>query len=297
MPLGLARSVLAKTAAAGGGAVPELYTFRDDEAQGSADKATYVISHTGGPFANNITFSYVAWFRVNGTGSSGGMLAQIYKGTSPNNNNGSNLQFNTTSMLQYNLYNNVKNVVLRSNKAAGPYPDQASFEAGVLDGEWHCVMVAGHLNDASQRYMYIDNVDVLNDLNPGNLSGTGLNMDQFTHFPLRMNTQLNNTTYVANREFGAEADVGPIWYYDTIIDFSDSAVRAHYYNASNTDGFVDGGTDGTAGGAATPKLYFYTNASGGQIYTNGTGGTVNTSVKGSETITIYQEGAGTGDTY
>jgi len=298
MPLGFSKLVFTHKAPAAAGPAIESYTFRDGAAVNTSNKATYIMSHTTGPFTAANKISIVAWIRANGTASLDSpytMALQIYKGTSPNSNNGSNLQIGANH-IQANIYNQSYNPLIRSDKVGGPYETSGDYQSGFLDGSWHCVMVSHSLGNASERLMYVDGVDVASFLGTGT-SATSMNQDTFKYFPLKYNHQANNTNYTASFEAGADFDIGPVWYYDTFIDFSSSAVRDYYYNASNTDGFVDGGTDGTDGGAAAPDLYFYTGSGGGVIgRSNGTGATLATASNGGS-ITIYQEGAGTGDTY
>jgi len=310
MPLGFARSVLTKPASASVGA----YAFNDNKAGASsaingADKASYVTTLGASKLTDAGAFSIVMWLRVNGfTGNVdtaatyGGndytILLQSYKGTGANDNNGFNFTLNTTS-LECNFYNNVINIFVNSSKSGGSYDTAQKYKDNLLNGRWHCVMLSHSLSTAASSRLYIDGVDVAAGRGT-DTSGTTSNQDVWPIFPFRMNRQPTITAgYTADMECGATVDIGPTWFYDSVVDFSSSTVRGYYYNASNTDGYVDGGTAGTTGGAAAAKLYWYHSAStlvmGGSL-----ANTTTTKVtKGSGDINIISNtaGPGSGGTY
>lgn len=310
MPLGFARSVLTKPAAAVGA-----YAFNDNKAGASsaingADKASYVTTLGATKLSDAGAFSIVMWLRVNGftnnvdtAATFGGndytILLQSYKGTSPNDNNGFNMTLNTTS-LECNFYNNVINIFVNSTKSGGSYDTAAKYKSNLLNGRWHCVMLSHSLSTAASSRLYIDGVDVAAGRGT-DTSATTSNQNVWPIFPFRFNRQPTITAgYTADQECGATVDIGPTWFYDSVVDFSSSTVRGYYYNASNTDGYVDGGTAGTTGGAAAAKLYWYQPSSGNLVMGGSLANTTVSKVtKGSGDINIISNtaGPGSGGTY
>tara|TARA_Y100000004_G_C8816954_1_gene370198 strand:- start:362 stop:823 length:462 start_codon:yes stop_codon:yes gene_type:complete len=129
----------------------------------------------------------------------------------------------------------------------------------------------------------------------GNALTTTLDASDFTHIQLRNTNGGHNTSYSANFESGPGFELGPIWLYDSYLDFTSSTVRGYFYNSSNTDGYVDGGTDGTDGGAPTPAVYMYHNDSTLQVSSSETP-TVNTVSTNSGSIVVVDDGPGSGGT-
>jgi len=310
MPLGFAKDILAKGATAVGA-----YAFNDNKAGADsvingADKAAYVTTLGASKLTDAGAFSLVMWVRVNGfagnvdtsatySGNDYTILLQSYRGTGyPNSNNGFNLVLGPDG-IGGNFYNNVINVGLTSSKSGGSYDTVAKYKSNLLNGRWHCVMWSMSLTSVANSRLYVDGVDVGAGRGT-DTSGTSSNQNQWPIFPFRYNRQDAITAaYTADQECGATVDIGPTWFYDSIVDFSNATTRGYYYNAANTDGYVDGGTAGTTGGAAAAKLYWYHSAStlvmGGSL-----ANTTTTKVtKGSGDINIISNtaGPGSGGTY
>lgn len=294
MPLGFAKSLLAKTAAAAGTTAAR--AFNDGEAVGASDKASYRIPVAGG-FANNHRYSVVAWVRINGTGQVGSPGVRILRFINGGDSGGGSWTLFNNEM-NFNFFNGSQNPAPTTNGCGNSKYTTSNFASNFLDGSWHCVMMAFDPSDSSKRPFYIDNEDVQATTQTSTFSSDG-DMDGIQQITMGYQASTpNNTSYNANWERGAQFDFGPIWFYDTYIDFTSSTVRGYYYNASNTDGYVDGGTDGTDGGAAQPELYLYHSAStlvnGGSLSVTPTKVT-----KGSGDIVVVPttEGPGSGDTY
>jgi hypothetical protein len=312
MPFFGRQGILTKTTAA---AAVGAYAFNDDKPGASsaingADKASYVTTLGATKLSDAGAFSIVTWLRVNGftnnvdtAATFGGndytIVLQSYKGTSPNDNNGFNLILGPDST-GGNFYNNVINIGVNSLKSGGPYDTAQKYKDNFLNGEWHCVMWSCALNSVANSRLYIDGVDVGAGRGT-DTSATTSNQNVWPIFPFRFNRQPTITAgYTADQECGAQVDIGPTWFYDSIVDFSNATTRGYYYNAANTDGYVDGGTAGTTGGAAAAKLYWYQPSSGNLVMGGSLANTTVTKVtKGSGNINIISntEGPGSGDTY
>jgi hypothetical protein len=301
MPLGFAKDILTK----GSSAIP-FPAYTDGTSATSANKAAYIISYSSGPFTNVLTWSCVVWVRAGGLGSldtnDRTMVTQVYRGGATDPNSGMNVEVHS-GYVQCNLYNQIANRVLQSTKSGGPYDTTAKFQnasTGFLNGKWHCIMVAMDLTGASNNYFYIDGVDVKYDANAGSDSSstTRFQGNTFKYIPFQYNHQKNDTTLTTTGTFnsGVGFNSSPCWIYDSTIDFSNSTVRDYYYNSSNTDGFVDPGSDGTAGGATAADFFVKHSATTMTVgSTAGSGATVNTATIGTGAITVLNEGPGSGD--
>jgi len=303
MPLGIARSVL--TTAPAGVATTAARAFFSDRSMSSTDVSTYQAEMTAGNrFANSNIISYVYWIRALdaeiGTNNYRLITYNIANGGGGcwiTDNSGTNYG------LGFNLYNGSLNIVVFSMKTGSTYGDtRSAFNTGFCDGNWHCVMVRCDYTNGAKRHLYLDGEDHSSNNTPGSAvdARTGTN------------TKLNDVRYVSLRVLAANditggygnlnqdlpaADTGPIWFYDSDLDWTDATTRGYYYDASYTDGYVDGGTDGTAGGGSQPELYLYHSAStlvnGGSLSP-----TIATATAGTGTITILTtaDGPGSGST-
>ena len=298
MPLGFGRSILSKpiVAAAGGGAG---YAFADNGAINSGNKATYIPYYASGPFANTTAFSIVIWFRIKSTtevDSPGTRPFQVA------NNNGSNFftwTIATSPNDSYvNMFTQSKNnlVFLKGNTT-----DPATWQAFCMDGAWHCLMASmdvADVTDTTKNNAFIDDTNV-GSINGGNANKAAASFSETNYVNLRNNGATDNSIgYAASFESGEFFEFGPVWVYDSSTDFTSSANRAYYYNASNTDGFVDPGTDGESGGAPTPEVFLYhdgTNLLDGGPATL-TDENIETQGTGSIRVISNTAGPGSGDT-
>jgi hypothetical protein len=254
MPLGFGKSIFSKSAAAGATASRGAYKTAFGTGRTSA---YYQANFLASDLSASTSWTTVMWMRMKssdfdesakafdarpGGGSNSHQLSlwmELDGGTDRFSNNGLlNLSFGGQNPL-VDAY------------PSSPFNTQASAEANVLDGAWHCWMWTWeNSTGGSGCQFYFDNNDVTN------VSGTFVT----TQFPWN---NAHSWTLGAWTDgpgsYGADWDIGPIWWYNTKIDLDDSSVRGKFFNASNTDGYVDGGTTGTAGGQPTPTVYLYHN--------------------------------------
>ena len=297
MPLGFGKSIFSRSAPAAPATTPAFAFYGHSRSVTSAAQASYNVTMTN-RFADSSALSFVMWLRLQDhtTEIEGPSILSAYFDS--NDTGGGQLRI-TTSFVRMNLYNGSDNQLVYSRN--GSYETTQNFQDNFCDGQWHCVMVAMDMNSATNKKLYIDGEEVTSNNTEGSApttasTATKPDLDDVRYVALRYKPATFNTSaYNAADEFGG--DMGPIWIYDSYIDFTDATTRGYYYNAANTDGFVDGGTDGTAGGALQPDLYLYHTAStlvnGGSL-TN----SVNTATTGGGSINVIADtdGPGSGGT-
>lgn len=298
MPLGFAKSVLTT---AGTAATVSAKAFTNDATQptGSGaftlDKvATYTVSHSTAPFSDGQHFSMVFWFRLaQQDGNIDTPASRFIYMTNSGQSDLWGMVFGNGSNISYmNCLNSSGNKLVQPYGSS--YAANANFMSAIADGSWHCIMVSMD-SDAGNGIgsFYLDG-NGTNEAS-GNALTTTLDASDFTHIQLRNTNGGHNTSYSANFESGPGFELGPIWLYDSYLDFTSSTVRGYFYNSSNTDGYVDGGTDGTDGGAPTPAVYMYHNDSTLQVSSSETP-TVNTVSTNSGSIVVVDDGPGSGGT-
>jgi hypothetical protein len=301
MPLGFGKSVLTASSAA----ATTAYAFHGPNySAANTSQASFNVTMTN-RFADASALSIVYWFRLKAVaevenGDDSVMLAYY----DSDDTGGGQLKIaysaGGTSSITMNLYNGDTNLVMRS-RAVGDYDTSAEFLSNIFDGQWHCLMTAMDMATGANRKMFIDGVDVTSGFNNNSAMDTTTDvvkpdLDDIRYIVLRYQpSDFNSSAYNASQEFCG--DTGPIWVYDSYLDFTSSTVRGYFFNVANTDGFVNGGTAGTSGGATQPKLYLYHNGStlvnGGSL-----NNTVNTATINSGTISVIPntEGPGSGHT-
>ena len=296
MPLGFGRSLLSKTAAVAGGTH---YGWTTNNVANSGNMASY--RWTGADFTTDNLMSVVMWFRANGAdadgdaddwidgtsgGASGSCLLQMIKDTG----NADFFRFQYTqqdfgwqmSMLdEWNAY--------IDGRGKGNTATQA---ADSFDGKWNCVMAAfdsdlagtasatsGSGAEDDYQALYVNDDDYEN--GPAGHNRGTWDASEFDGMNMRYSAT-TNTTYNALNETGKGFQMGPVWIYNSYIDFRTESVRRRYYDPANTDGFVEPTTTGTTtAGAAQPDIFLYHN---GTTLLNG----------GSDSITIAETTIGTG---
>ena len=318
MPLGFAKSTFTYAAAATGSGARAFFggTRANDGTPGNV--ATYRVAMKNDRFANNTGITFIYWIRYKFSELSsnnqhrvltyrdfadlGGGQTWIGNGTNP-------------FAIGANIYNGSENIVMSIGKAGSTYGNNLTAAQGVGDGSWHCVMMRLDMADASKRHIYIDGEDhtagqTAGASVPSTTSGNNPKLNNIDFIGIkaapgndkddtRDSGDVDGGGYTGNnsQQFPS-ADLGPVWFYDTDVDITSSSVRAKYYNASNTDGYVDGGTDGTDGGASQPELYLYHNAStllnGGSLSTRAPFVVANGS--GAISIVADTDGPGSGGT-
>ena len=305
MPLGFGRSVLAYKAA-GAAASSGAYAFGDTGAINSGNKATYSPFYSTPPFVNSTKFAVVLWFRISSVSDVDGPASRVIALRTSNGSDAS-VNFSTTPNASYfSLYNGSKNNLMFFGTSTGPYTNNANWQNGVMDGSWHCFMASIDVSNIASAVasgatttnsIFIDGVNCTNP-DPGCSNvATGCNFSTTNYIQYRSGNNGTDTgAYNASFECGGTFEVGPLWIYDSAIDFTSSTVRGYYYNASNTDGFVDPGTDGTSGGATAPDVFLYHN--GTTLTGTPTPTSMNTLSTGTGAINIIADtdGPGSGGT-
>lgn len=203
---------------------------------------------------------------------------------------------NANAAFRYQINDSSGSVLFTTQKTSTSAFDENNFDdsedsaggGGPLNGTWNCIMTVNS-KTASERQIVFNGQNIIRDLEP-DLTGDGIEFGAgvytFGHF-------VN-----AFGQSGADIDIGPIWIYDQAIDFTNATTKAYYFNNANTDGFVDGGDDGTAGGAAAPEVYLYHNGTtivnggsdSGTLRLSGTAATNDVALSSADT------GPGSGDT-
>jgi len=297
MPLGFGKAIFTKAAAAaaaaGGG---NHYGWTTDGVANSGNMASY--RFTGADFTTDHLMSCVMWFRANGAdadgdaddwidGLSGGSSGSAFIHM-PHSLGTASGQFR----LQFTMQDfgwHMHELELENAYIDGRgFGDPATQAADSFDGNWNCFMAAfnsnvsrGHSDPGDTEYqtMYVNDDDYCN-MPEGGARGA-FTVSEYDGANLRYYAT-TATTYNALNETGKGFQMGPIWIYNSYIDFRTESVRRRYYDPTNTDGFVEPTTTGTTtAGATQPDIFLYHN---GTTLLNG----------GSDSITITETSIGTG---
>jgi hypothetical protein len=301
MPLGFAKSVFT-TKSAGPTRDGEMRAFTNDATQpGSSgftlDKAAaYTVSHSTAPFSSGQHFSMVYWFRLaQEAGNIDSPASRFIYMTDSDQSDLWGMVFGYNTNISYmNCLNPSGNKLVQPYGSS--YAANSNFMSAIADGAWHCIMVSMDSDAGNGIGCWFLDGNGTNEAS-GNALTNSLNASDFKYIALRNNNGGHNTNYTASFESGPGFELGPIWLYDSYIDFTNATNRGYFYNASNVDGFVDGGTDGTQGGAPTPNVYMYHDASTLQVSSSQTP-TVNTVTSNGGAIVVIPSsgGPGSGDT-
>lgn len=309
MPLGFAKSLLSRYEAPAGGGGGAAYYYTDETSSASADQAGYVLTKGSSPFAASSEISVVYWYRCN----SGSDKSKVWHGQSNADAIPGRWYASFVSDSRIELH-----TLQPNNRMSALFvgPITGSTRLDVFDGAWHCVMMYNNAAATTGSSIGTDYMAVWDDrvaTTSAATTGTAQVTDYSVYntaaldtmdnietlcFGFRDYQNLNPTNMsVADQFSGTNFDFGPIWIYDKKIDFTSSTVRDYYYDSTATDGYVDGGTDGTAGGAEQPAIYMYhdgTDWKNGGTKFNSTATKV---TKGSGDITATNtDGPGTGGT-
>tara|TARA_A100001015_G_C14880361_1_gene668164 strand:- start:222 stop:1130 length:909 start_codon:yes stop_codon:yes gene_type:complete len=301
MPLGFSKAVFGQAAAAvsatGGRAFTHNGTSSSSSGNFSLDKAaTYTVSYSSAPFSDSQHFSMVFWFRL---AQEGGNIddpaSRLIYMTDSDQSDLWGLTFgNGTNVTYMNCLNSSGNRLV--HPYGSTYANNPAFMSAIADGSWRCIMVSMDSDAGNGIGSFYIGGSSTNEASGGALTST-LNSDNMKYIALRNNNGGHNTNYGTSFETGAGFELGPVWLYDSYLDFTSSTVRGYFYNSSNTDGYVDGGSDGTAGGAPTPDVYIKHGETTLEVAGSSTP-TVNTVTHNSGAIVIIptSEGPGSGDT-
>lgn len=289
MPIGFAKSILSTSAAAG--AASQGYWRGVGGADSATNHAYFTVDISNA--ANSVSdYTFVFWFRALAsdwnTGDNG-IFWQIRNNTDRDIEIFSQKQDDGGGDINDHSINDFFRTSSSSRQQSSftsgdDFFNSTTFGQQVADGSWHCLMINGS-QTASKRRMFLDNVniqkDAQSDLATGSIAFGG------------SSGKLNAGFSGAFPGAGATYDYGPCWLYDSEVDLSSSSNRAFFFNASNTDGYVDGGTDGTAGGAPQPEFYLY-NTGSGLINGGSVSATISTTSGGSGSITNFDSTNGPG---
>ena len=303
MPLGFAKSILTTAAAtAGTGHV----AYRQTNALSTGNLKGHTIQNID--FPNNNDYSMVFWFRAKNAdndGDSDDWIDGVSGGTSGSNflqvphssGTGSGELRLRYSMQDFGWQMNVRHNTNSYIDGRGK-GNTATQAAHSFDGQWRCLMISlksdhdedGASNtdgDSAERNfqsVYVGDEDYTN-MPAGHTRDTFISSN-FTQGHMGYNDSSGfSTTMTTDFNIGPGFHRGPLWVYNSFINFNTQSERRKFFDPANTDGFVTPSTDGTtSAGAAQPNLYLYWN---GSNLVNG----------GSDTVTITERTVGTGGSF
>ena len=320
-PLAFGKSVFTKTAAAAAaGAEFGFVTGTHGDGSLSGHGSMRVRPNAGSTkFSDAADISIVIWFRAllgDFVTNEFGMLMQGTANSSPSrevelfinaHRDGGN-DSNEHSINLFCKYSGGSRTISSFASGNDFFTSNSDFDSKVLDGNWHQVAACFARAD-SDRHLRLDGVDIKRSAASGaggNVTGNiNLSADSYSGGTPQLDTGGSDNGFTFNfshfqGSFGAGAafDIGPVWIYDSQIDFSNSSVMGQYYNDSNTDVYVTAGSDGRTGGAAEAELFMTTD--GSSMSNGGRLGTVTfhsvTDTGGTVTQSDSTNGPGSGDT-
>ncbi len=312
MPLGFAKSIL--TTAAASTATAQAGAYRQKNAISTGNLAGHTIE--GVDWATDNDVSIVFWFRANGADTDGDSDDWI-NGTSGGNSGSTFLQIPHSSgdsngflRLQFTLQDFGWQLSMNGG-SANAYMDSrgqnlsnsgdtaANIATASFDGSWKCIMmsfqadhntngtVAGTNPSTAHQFrnMYLGDDDIVSSPNghtAGVMSLSGGSFDD-GHIGYKSSSFTSSVPTGANTgTAGPGFHWGPMWVYNSFLDFDTQSVRRRFFNPSNTDGIVAPTNTGTtSAGATQPLLYLYWN---GSALANG----------GSDSVTLTKRTVGTG---
>jgi hypothetical protein len=321
-PLAFGKSVFTKAAAgaAAGGAEFGFVTGQHGDPNTSGHARMTVRPNAGATkFADSSNFAFSLWFRALLGDFSSGQEFGVLIGMTADANISREVEIyinaqrdgvdriQNHSIVFFCKYSGGTRSISSWATGADYFTSNADFDSKVLDGNWH--NLSGTFSGTNtERQLLLDGVDinVSRTDGPGDSVTGSINLDTDSYAaspPLNTGTDNGLSLNLGINQgippgFGACFDIGPIWIYDSQIDFETSSVMEQYYNSSNTDGYVTAGSDGESGGAAEPELFI--NTDGTSMSNGGRLGTVTfhevEDTGGSVTQTSSSTGPGSGDT-
>lgn len=317
-PLAFGKSVFTKAAAAAAaGAEFGFVTGTHGDPNVSGHGSMRCRANAGSTkFSDSADVSIVIWFRAllgDFVGNEFGMVMQATTDSAPQRDielfinahrDGAN-DSNNHSINFFVKYTNGSRTI--SSFASGDdfFSSNSDFDSKVLSGTWHQIAATFARSDSDRR-LFLDGVNIKKSASSGaggDVTGNiELGADSYSGGTPQLDTggsdqglTFNFSHFQGSFGAGAAFDIGPVWVYDSQIDFSNSSVMGQYYNSSNTDGYVTAGSDGRTGGAAEPELFMTTN--GSSMANGGRLGTVTFhSVGGTVTQSDSTNGPGSGNT-
>jgi hypothetical protein len=303
MPLGFAKSTFTHKAAASGSS--SYGAYRQTNALSTGNLAGWSAENLNFNADNDI--SVVFWFRANGAdndgdsddwidGASGsGSGSEFFQVPHSSGIASGNLRFQYTNQdFGWNLQVRQDRNAVIDGRGLGNTATQA---ADSFDGSWKCCMIGfkadfdfvgdqsnnnttGNASERNFQAVYVNDTDYTNMPN-GHTRGVW-NGSNYTNGHLGYDSGSFTTTMTLTQNIGPGFHIGPLWVYNSFINFNTQSERRKYYDPANTDGFItptDTGT--TTAGATQPNLYFYWD---GSTLNNG----------GSDSITLTKRTVGTG---
>ena len=283
-PLAFGKSVFAKGAAGGAGAAEFGFvtgTHGDTQNSNVGFLATRV-NVSGDSFGTPTVISGSIWFRaLLGDFGSERQFGYLIGGT-PDNTGNRNVEVylnrvgdgdgdvDDHSIVVGCQFTDGTRSISSFKTGADFFSGNSDFDNKVLDGNWHNLSFVFSATN-TDRQLRLDGVDINVSRTDGpgdSVTGT-IDMDGNSYSganpPLQSpdNGQVfyHGTQQGPPGNFQAAFDIGPVWLYDSEIDFSNSSTMAQYYNSGNTDGYVTAGSQGTSAGAARAELFITTDGS------------------------------------
>ena len=248
------------------------------------------------------------WFRANGADNDGDSDDWI-DGTSGGGSGSAFLQVPHTSgissgelRLQYTMQDFGWQLSVRHNtnsyidgRGKGNTSTQAAHS---FDGSWKCLMISlksdhdegaanntdGTSGERNFQAVYVGDEDYTN-MPAGHTRHTFISSNFTDGHTGYYRSDNFSTTMTTDRNIGSGFHRGPMWIYNSFINFNTESERRKFFNPSLTDGFVQPATNGTTtAGATQPNLYLYWT---GSALANG----------GSDTVSITERTVGTGGSF
>lgn len=282
MPLGLAKDIIAKGAAAAPAApmTDRGYWTSTGTTSTGANAAT-VICDRGTTYSNvgNITVSY--WFRGS-TSDLDSDEADILVARSNDN-------FAISIIMNKGASNHIK--FTTANKPAGTQFTNntnltvTDFDTLYLNGNWHHVV--GTLRSDTTTYIrqvYLDGVQLVNSSASGQTAHVAQNINRYWWCGSGPDNTPLSSYGIAPDAGGHKMDIANLAVWHSHIDLPTNITK--FYNG----GGIDLGTDGTASGLIQPQLIMRANVAGNMV---GAAGSISNG--GSLAWTIYGSREGTGN--
>lgn len=318
MPLGLAKAVLGQPTVAAA-AASGYAAYRQTNALSTGNLAGHTI--TGLDWTTDSDVSFVFWVRALNAdadgdsddwidGTSGGASGSTFFNVPHSAQKG-------LLRLRYTMQDFGWQLSMQSSETDGAnaYVDSrgqgrtndggspSTVASATFDGGWKCLMMSfqsdhntGALTTGTNpatayqfRNCYVGDSDLTSSPNGHNAGPQLLNTSstgQYDEGSTGYGSSTFSTTVpeagTGNGLVGPGFHWGPMWVYNSFIDFDTESNRRKFFNPSNTDGFVSPSNTGTtSAGAAQPMLYLYWN---GSALVNG----------GSDSISITKRTRGSG---
>lgn len=276
MPLGLARSILSKTAPAAAGMTDRGYWVSTGTVA-TGSNAANIVADRGSNWSWGGESTFMIWFK----GTTAGQDAQASFAHLRLNN-----QFPIILNVEKGAGNNITGFAknLTDPKSIAFATAVASFDANYLDNQWHQLVISAKINATTyQCQIYLDGTQIKNTSLSGKTAATAGDSSRYMYFGAGADN-FPAGGYENDPDGAHLHQIGMIFYDNSFIDLTTNIDK--FYDG----GGVDLGTDGTASGLAQPDVYLLPDAAGNMIGGSGTlqnGGSVSFS-----SINAVREGTG-----